>query len=260
MRFTGDNLLDVVEAHQRYLESGGELEEDRADFSGTDLTNAILCGACLFGADFRGADLRGTDFFRADLQRADLTGAHMMGANLYCTNLRGAVGVPFVPQAVPECGSFIGWKRCKSERGGGPYDHSVIVKLLVPEDAQRVGLPDGECRASKVRVLEIQSLDGTPLPGVTAISVKDLKTLYRVGETVEADNFGSERFDKWRPGIYFFLNRRAAVEYGTNGYDEAGNPKPIDFGAWARDCMEHDKCWGTPPAVINDPAIDREEG
>lgn len=258
MRFTGDNLTEVLEAHARYLESGGENDDDRADFSGCDLKNALLPGVNLYGADFRGADLQGVDFFRADLSRADLTGAHLRGANLYFTQLRGAVGVPFVPQGVPECGSFIGWKRCKSKWEGGPYDHSVIIKLLIPEDAQRLGLTDGECRASKAVVLEIQSLDGTPLPGVEGISCKDGKTRYRAGETVAVSNFGSELYDKWKPGIYFFLNRRAAVEYGTSGYDEAGNPIPHDYAAFVKDCRERGVGWGAPPAVVGDPVIDRE--
>lgn len=258
MKYTGDNLTDVLDAHQRWLESGGENDEDRADLTGANLSNSLLCGVNLYGADLRDANLSGTDLYNANLSRADLTGANLHGANLFKAQLRGAIGVPFVPQCVPECGSFIAWKRCVSKLGATHYENSVIVKLLIPEDAQRLGLTDGECRASKARVLEIQTLDGTPLPGVTAISCKDGKTTYKAGETVEAPTFGSELYDKWQPGIYFFLNRRAAVEYGCTGSDAEGNPQPIDIREWACELTARGVGWGSPPAVINDPVVDRD--
>ena len=258
MKFNGENLTEVLDAHKRWLETGGEDDGDRADFSGADLRNAILCGAQLYGADMRRGDLRGGDLLRTNLSKADLTGANLFRACLYRTDLRGAVGVPFFPRHIPDCGSFVGWKRAKLATGGEPCDHPAIVKLLIPEDAQRIRMTDGECRASKVRVLEVQAVDGTPLPGVTAVSIKDLKTLYRAGETVEEPNFGGEMYNKWQPGIYFYLDRRSAVEYMSIGRDENGDPIPIDFRAWEAERIEDGAGMGTPPAVINDPVLDRE--
>jgi len=57
----------------------------------------------LGGADLRGADLGGADLGDADLGGADLRGADLGGADfnkLKSTNI-----------IVPECGSFIGWKK-----------------------------------------------------------------------------------------------------------------------------------------------------
>lgn len=248
MKFNGENIVEVLEAHTRWLETGGENDDDRADFTGADLRSALLPGVNLYGAILRDADLYGADLFRTNLSRADLTGANLKGANLYMAHLRGAIGVPFYPQHIPDCGSFVAWKRAKTTREGTHYDHSVIVKLLIPEDAKRVGLPTGECRASKAVVLEVQALDGTPMPGATAISIKDGVTAYRAGETVEEPRFGEELYNEWVPGIYFYLERRQAVEYLTYGSDPEGTPMPFDSDLWLS--QYPNGLSGSPPDVL----------
>lgn len=250
MRFNGDNLEEVVAAHQRWLETGGENDDDRADFSGADLRNVIMCGANLYGANLRGANLLGADLFRSNLRRADLTGANLYQANLYMAELRGAIGVPFIPQFIPDTGSFIGWKRAKSVAGGGHYDNSVIIKLLIPDDAQRLSLPDGQCRASKVQVVEIQSIEGVRLRGVKAVSIKDPNTVYEQGATIEVHDFSSELYNEWVPGIYFYLDGQMAVNYMTNGNDECGNPLPIDLDAF-REKYKDTGLEGSPPQVLD---------
>lgn len=249
MRFDGENLEAVLKAHQRWIETGGEDDADRADFSGCDLRYRVIAGCGLYGANFRGADLRGASFFLSDLQRADLTGALIWHTDFYLAKLRGAVNVPFIPQMIPDTGSFIGWKRVQMGDHKGHWPGSVIAKLLIPEDARRLTLPDGQCRASKVKVLELQRIDGTILPPeAEALSLKDGKTRWRAGETVEAKDFSSELYNEWTPGIYFYLDRRCAVEYLCYGSDRDGNPVPVT----------HDKMLsagvtaGSPPDVLYD--------
>lgn len=225
MKFDGENGDAVVEDHQKWLRTGGA-EGSRADFSGADLHDCILAHVNLYGADLRGADLHGACLFSANLQKADLTGANFHGADLYSADLRGAINPPFIPMMCPDTGSFIGWKRCKGKLGGDHYDHSVIVKLLIPEDAERVSIPDGECRASKVKVLEVQTLEGDVIPDGIGISIRDKKTVYIPGETVESNGFGPDRFVHHTQGIFFYINRQQAVEYLTLGTVD-GVTRPI---------------------------------
>ncbi len=247
MRFDGTNLEEVLAAHQRWVESGGENDEDRADFSECNLRYALLPGVNLYGANLRGADL-----FCADLTKADLTGANLHEANLYHARLRGAEGVPFIPQHIPDEGSFIAWKRAKSVMGGTHYDNSVIVKLLIPADAKRLNLLDGQCRASKAEVLEVQALDGTPLPGAEAISIKDGETIYKAGETIVARDFDSDLYNEHCPGIYFYMDRRQAVHYLTYGSDKEGRPMPLDMQAIKSKWLETGiGLGGSPPRVLD---------
>ena len=253
MKFNGDNLEEVLSAHQRWIETGGENDEDRADFSNSDLRNALLPGVNLYGAILRGADLAFADLYRADLTKADLTGANLHDANLYYTKMRGAEGVPFIAQHIPDTGSFIAWKRAKAVMAGGHYEHSVIVKLFIPEDAKRLNLLNGQCRASKALVLEVQALDGTPLPGMEAISIKDGKTVYKAGETVIAENFSSDLYQEHVPGTYFYMDRQRAVYYLTYGSGRDGNPIPFDSEIYRKAFQETGVgLSGTPPQVLDE--------
>ena len=139
-----------------------------------------------------------TEEDRADLRRAYLTGA----------DLNGAKNVPYVPFACPDSGAFTAWKTCASENG------SVIVKLLIPEDAKRLSSTGRKCRASKAEVLEIQTVDGELLENVKAWSMHDNTFTYEVGKTVEPKKpFCDDRWQECESGIHFFINRQEAVNY-----------------------------------------------
>ena len=120
---------------------------------------------------------------------------------------------------------------CKAAGSQG-YKNSAIAKLLVPEDAKRDALHNGECRASKVIVLEIQDLEGNTLYDVSGLSPLDLKTKYTPGETVTADNYGTDLYNNMIPGIYFYLQRDAAVRYLTEGFDQDSNIMEMDYTRW----------------------------
>jgi uncharacterized protein YjbI with pentapeptide repeats len=191
-----------------------------ANLCGADLCRANLCGADLCGADLCRADLRGADLYEADLCRANLCGADLCGANLCRANLRGAdlyeanlrranlCGADLCEakgayMACPTDGSFIGWKKASG----------YVVKLQIPEDARRSSAGGEKCRCDKAYVAEIQNADGTKADIEAIHSNHDNNFVYTVGATVEVPNFDDCRWNECAPGIHFFIDRRAAVEY-----------------------------------------------
>lgn len=181
-----------------------------ADLRDADLCGANLCGADLYGADLCDANLRDADLCNADLRGAnlcdaDLRGANLRGANLYGADLRGANlrDAKGCYLSCPAEGSFIGWKKASGH----------IVKLRIPEDARRSSATGHKCRCDKAYVMEIQNMDGTRATEDTVRSDHDKDFVYTVGATVEVPDFDDNRWSECAPGIHFFIDRRAAVEY-----------------------------------------------
>ena len=172
----------------------------RANLCGADLCGANLCGADLCGADLCGADLCGADLCRANLRGADLYEANLRRANLCGADLCEAKGAYM---ACPTDGSFIGWKKASG----------YVVKLQIPEDARRSSAGGEKCRCDKAYVAEIQNADGTKADIEAIHSNHDNNFVYTVGATVEVPNFDDCRWNECAPGIHFFIDRRAAVEY-----------------------------------------------
>ena len=175
-----------------------------ADLRGADLRGANLYCADLYGADLRGANLCGTNLYGADLRGADLRGANLYGANLYCADLRGAKyneNTAFFALACPEEGAFIGWKKVDN----------LLVKLLIPEDAQRSSATTRKCRASKAVVLEITGATGAPTLIVNHKYGHD--TVYEVGKEVLPDSWDDNRWNECSHGIHFFITKQEAINY-----------------------------------------------
>nr|DAL82524.1 MAG TPA: pentapeptide repeat protein [Caudoviricetes sp.] len=141
-------------------------------------------------ANLRGANLCGADLYEANLRRANLCGADLCEA-------KGAY------MACPTDGSFIGWKKASG----------YVVKLQIPEDARRSSAGGEKCRCDKAYVAEIQNADGTKADIEAIHSNHDNNFVYTVGATVEVPNFDDCRWNECAPGIHFFIDRRAAVEY-----------------------------------------------
>jgi len=188
-----------------------------ANLRGADLRDAYLRGAYLRDADLRdaylgGANLRGADLSGADLRGADLRGAYLGGAYLRDADLRdaylrgadlrGAKEIPYVPFACPSDGAFIGWKKV----------HGRLVKLEIPEDAQRCSATSQKCRCSKAKVLAITDCDGNN-PMDEIINTNEVVTLYKVGEMVYPDSFDENRWNECSHGIHFFINKQDAIDY-----------------------------------------------
>ena len=187
MQYTREELEMILDNHRKWLE--GKVGGVRADLRGANLCEADLCEADLCGANLCGADLCRANLCGADLREADL---------------RGAKEIPFIPQACPDTGSFIAWKKVK-----GNY----IVKLLISEDARRSSSTGRKCRTDKASVLAIETLDGKIANVQTVYSLYDSTFSYTIGEMVVVNNFCEDRFQECAPGIHFFINRQEAVNY-----------------------------------------------
>ena len=176
------------------------------------LRDANLSGADLHGADLRDADLYGADLHDADLSRANLYGADLRDANLSGADLsRASLSELTIAQTsiIPDDGDIIGWKKTYADN-----KTPIIVKLLIPADAQRSNGTGRKCRASTARVLDLQDMQGNSLPpDTTAYSGYDTDFTYKKGETVRVEDFDTNRWDECAPGIHFFITRIEAAEY-----------------------------------------------
>ena len=176
-----------------------------ADLSGADLRDANLSCACLYGADLRDANLSDADLSDVDLRYADLSGADLRDANYVQLSIAKT-------SILPEEGDIIGWKKAYVD--GTMLPKSVIVKLLIPADAQRSNGTGRKCRASKARVLDLQDKQGNSLPpDTTAYSGHDTDFTYKKGETIHVEDFDTNRWKECAPGIHFFITRIEAVKY-----------------------------------------------
>ena len=178
-----------------------------ADLSDADLRSADLHGANLRDADLSAANLRSADLSDANLHDANLSGADLHGANLHGANLSGLTVAQ--TSILPDEGDIIGWKKAITLDGA-----PIIVKLLIPADAQRSNATGRKCRASTARVLDLQDKQGNSLPpDTTAYSGYDLDFTYQKGETVHVEDFDTNRWNECAPGIHFFITRIEAIEY-----------------------------------------------
>lgn len=219
----GDNIEAILKEHGFHCLHGADLRGAylrHADLRGADLRHASLHGAYLMHADLRDADLcdadlRGADLYRADLRGADLQGADLRGADLYGADLHRAYDVKLSIAKIsilPDEGDIIGWKKAWTDNEMPPTP--VIVKLLIPADAQRSNATGRKCRASTARVLDLQDKQGNSLPpDTTAYSGYDTDFTYKKGETVHVEDFDTNRWNECAPGIHFFITRIEAAEY-----------------------------------------------
>lgn len=184
-RWTGSILFEYSSVDNTLAKTVTEALKGDANLRDANLRDAYLRGAYLCGAYLCGADLRGAYLRGADPCGADLCGVR--GAYIAC----------------PTDGSFIGWKKASG----------YIVKLQIPEDARRSSAGGEKCRCDKAYVVEIQNADGTKADIETIHSNHDANFVYTVGATVEVSDFDGDRWNECAPGIHFFIDRRAAVEY-----------------------------------------------
>ena len=209
----GDTIEAILKEHGFHCLHGADLRGAylrHADLRGADLRHASLHGAYLMHADLRDADLcdadlRGADLCDADLRYADLSDTDLCDAN----HVKLSIAKTSI---LPDEGDIIGWKKAWTDNEMPPTP--VIVKLLIPADAQRSNATGRKCRASTARVLDLQDKQGNSLPpDITAYSGYDTDFTYKKGETVHVENFDTNRWNECAPGIHFFITRIEAVEY-----------------------------------------------
>ena len=229
----GDNIETILKEHGYDCLHDADLSD--AYLCGADLSGANLHGADLSDADLRYADLHDANLHGADLSHADLSDAYLCGADLSGANLHGAnlsdadlryadlsdadlrdanhVQLSIAKTSIlPDEGDIIGWKKAWTD--GTMLPKSVIVKLLIPADAQRSNATGRKCRASTARVLDLQDKQGNSLPSdTTAYSGHDTDFTYKKGETIHVEDFDTNRWKECAPGIHFFITRIEAAEY-----------------------------------------------
>ena len=181
-----------------------------ADLSHTDLFHAFLSHAILSHADLSHTNLSyayldHADLSYANLSHTDLTHTHLSYANLFNTDLTDVhydETTTFFALQCPEKGSFIGYKKSGDK----------IVELRIEEDSKRSSATTRKCRASKVTVLSITSLDGKEEFTICENTGK-YEFTYEVGKTYEIEDFDENRWHECGKGIHFFLTRQEAVKY-----------------------------------------------
>ena len=241
-KITQEELNNIIEDHQHWLKKDCEgWEKMRADLSHVDLSYGVdLSYACLRGVDLSYVDLSYADLSDADLSYDNLNYADLSYANLSYACLRGVNLsyaclryanlkyanlshtnlsdadlsyanlsevkynhlTAFFALQCPEKGSFIGYKKSGDK----------IVELRIEEDSKRSSATSRKCRASKVTVLSITSIDGTE-EFQKAQNTGVYSFTYEVGKTYEIDNFDDDRWNECSTGIHFFITRDEAVRY-----------------------------------------------
>ena len=181
--------------------TGSDLEEACfacADFDDATFVNTRLCHADFdyasrtYWTDFSGSDMTGLSTADVDFDPdylMDVKGLHM---HLFC----------------PEEGSFVAWKKCREGK---------IVKLLIPEHAERKGNTVHNCRASEAVVLEIYDREGNSADEAVSLYNKEFK--YVKGATVIAGELDPKQFSDVS-GIYFVLSRADAETLSDSKADE----------------------------------------
>ena len=171
--------------------TGSDLEE--ACFACADFDDAIFVNTKLCNADF---DFASRTYW-TDFSGSDMTGLSTADVDFDPDYLKDVKGL-HMHMFCPEEGSFIAWKKCRDGK---------IVKLLIPEYAERKGNTMHNCRASEAVVLEIYDKDGDSADEAVSRYNKDFK--YVKGEKVIAEKLDPNRFGDVS-GIYFVLSREDA--------------------------------------------------
>jgi len=190
------------------------------DFTESDLEKAYFACADMDNSVFKNTNLKDANFsyadrtYWSDFSGADMTGAQVSDIDLDPELLKDVKGL-YIPMCCPEEGSFIAWKKCRAGK---------VVKLLIPETAERKGSTLHSCRASEAKVLEIFDEDGNPCD--EAISIRDKDFKYVKGELVvpkaSTKNYGDVE------GIYFVLSR-AETDFFKEKEDKKGEDKNEEY-------------------------------
>lgn len=183
-------LDSILELHRKWLynEDGGK----RADLTGEDLSFLVMRNADMSGADMSGAVMSGADMRNAVIP------------DIQCATL----------SICPQDGSFIAFKKARYRDDEG-FRCGCIVKLEIPADAKRSNATSRKCRASKARVISIETIAGDRIDeDVRVFSYHDEDFTYSNGITVEpTEPFDENRWEECAAGIHFFITREEAVAY-----------------------------------------------
>ncbi|NJI79331.1 pentapeptide repeat-containing protein [Clostridioides difficile] len=183
-----------------------DLNLEESDLENSSFSNSYFSNCSLKNSILKNADLSGANFRFCDLSNSDIRGTNLENSNLEYATLDGVVSdenTRFFKLYCPETGAFIGYKKCFNFR---------MVQLLIPSDAKRVSATSNACRCDKAKVLSITSIDGKE-SFKSARAYADENFIYRVGETIIAEEFNENRWKESTTGIHFFLTREEAIGY-----------------------------------------------
>lgn len=220
--------FDYCDIHSSNLDSS---EFNNCTFNNCTFSNTSLSGGTIKTTAFNGCCFVDVNLYNSETENCTFENCYFENTNLcysiikentytdtkfndcYFTDsiIEGNTGDECFSAAsiVPECGSFIGWKKCfVSASNKTP----VIVKLEILEDSKRSSGTERKCRCEEAKVISITSMDGETNYDV-AYSFFDMGFAYRVGYTVKSDSFNDNRFETCSNGIHFFLTRQEAENY-----------------------------------------------
>ena len=211
------------------------------NFSGMDLKNVVFNTCDLQNADFSGCNLSGARFYNVNLEGARFSGADLQGCEFRACKLTEVInpkGDDYIPEFVTDnkyrvyvisryvnCGNLVytlwGISNIIDTNGKEltvfkavhiDTNKNAIAKLLIPKDANRITVVNDKCRSDKAYVLKIYDAERTY---DVARSIYDIKTHYKVGEMVYADNFDDDINEPCSHGIHFFLTEEEAMSFGS---------------------------------------------
>ena len=199
-KISKEELKTILEKHKLWLrqEDGGE----KANLSGSNLSGSNLSGSDLRWSNLSGSDLRWSNLNGSDLSGSDLSGSDLSGSDLRWSKGLDSVKNLFYPLTCPEKGEYTAFKKAGEK----------VVELRISADAKRSSATGRKCRASKAVVVSITTLDGNPA-GNEVCSDYDRSFVYRVGETVDVQNFDENRWNECAPGIHHYITREEAVRH-----------------------------------------------
>jgi uncharacterized protein YjbI with pentapeptide repeats len=171
------------------------------DFRSADFSYANFSYINFSYANFSSANFRYANFSYANFSYANFRYANFRYANFRSANFRSAI---FNYRITPEVGKFIGWKKTQNK----------IIKLEI-QNAKNVsgGLVSRKLRTDKVKVLQIQTLDGKKCNDKNIPSDYNSNFIYIVGQIAIEPDFIKNDLIECSNGIHFFLTRDEAVKY-----------------------------------------------
>ena len=178
----------------------------KCDFVACNFTKAVFTGCIL---------ARRVRFVHCDLQEVNLCDANLYTCKfILCCGLETAIVDDKTLYYRPQCpmnGSFIGYK------GAWCYDpelhiRPVLVTLEIPADAYRSSATTRKCRCNKAIVLDAYTLsNGQQLPDAVPIhSTYNYAFVYTIGQTLQVDDYDTNRWNECSTGIHFFMEKEDA--------------------------------------------------
>ena len=179
-------------------------------FEDCNLEYAAIKESKIINTNFINCNLSYNGFLYDEFLNSDLSTCNIKKSNFSLSTFNN-IKMPDYPIACPEKGSFIGYKKVCSVNDCFKY---YILKLEIPEDAKRSSAVNNKCRCNKVKVLEIQNLDGRIAKNVKKVSsIYNNDFTYKLDKIVEEPNFDECRWNECAAGIHFFMKREEAVDY-----------------------------------------------